>query len=320
MKQGRKSAAHRRSPRRKSKAKSGRRARRTALTRLTVVDPQVFRKLLSICRRIGKLAGGSDALSVVMRELEAVDVVWNRFIANRDRLLLVAPRVVRLVDQGRINSVEHRRASEEERRLLLELAVDMRSIFVFGDILLTKCMMLVEAVDNRGGATDGDFTAFLKKMRRGSTPESVASRIYQANPTLAWRLENLLGFYSGKFITHPLKPYSEGVVVGVNHSRFQLVHQVHSPASGQIDQFRNQLPTRIRDNLARCAAPLEQAGFLMTHLSECPEDLRKKVECFIREVGVLTPDIYHVTRELASMCETILSEVETPKLGHRVMM
>ena len=94
-----------------------------------------------VVRRISK----NDV--VVRGELKDLDIIWRRFLNDRQELIDLAPISREYFEnKADINSVEAKHILARETELTNSLKVDLKSLFLFSDILFNKLILLVRAV------------------------------------------------------------------------------------------------------------------------------------------------------------------------------
>lgn len=256
-----------------------------------------------VVRRISK----HDVL--VRGELNDLDVIWRRFLKNRQELIDLAPIGRRYFDgEEDINSEEARKALGRESELTNSLKVDLKSLFLFSDILFNKLVLLIRAVVNpKTGIQTRSYTSFLKSLRKlnGSSPENAWEyALYQHYGEDLERIDVLLGFYRDKFIVHVSGPYQEGIVRSVYLPEMRLDHTSWKLDEFDLEKFMelvNELGdiVPVKDKYGR---PMDQASdprpkvealFVNLHKVKDPS-LRERAEGYIRSVGLSTPDIYYL--------------------------
>jgi len=270
-----------------------------------------------VVRRISK----HDVL--VRGELNDLDIIWRRFLTSRQELIDLAPLSRKYFDdEGDINSEEARQVLGRESELTNSLKVDLKSLFLFSDILFNKLVLLVRAVANpKRGIEYRSYTSFLKSLRKidGSNPESAWEyTLYQSFGEDLERIDVLLGFYRDKFIVHVSGPYQEGIVRSVYLPEIRLDH-----TSWKLDEFDLKKFMELVDELGdiipdkdKFGRPMDQVSdprpkvevlFVNLHRIKDP-NLRQRAEGYISSVGLSTPDIYYL---LKTMKDTAMDIVES---------
>ena len=261
----------------------------------------------NIVRHIGK----HDVL--VRGELKDLDIIWMKFLKDRQELIDLAPLSSKYLDSKKdLNSEEVRKVFRRESELTNSLKVDLKSLFLFSDILFNKLVLLIRAVANPKRCIQyRSYTSFLKSLRKldSSNPESAWEyALYQSYGEDLERIDVLLGFYRDKFIVHVSGPYQEGIVRSLYYPEIRLDH-----TSWKLDEFDlkkfmeliNELGDIVpaKDKYGRPMdkesdpRPKVEALFVNLHRIKDP-NLREKAEDYIRSVGLSTPDIYYLLKAI----------------------
>jgi len=255
-----------------------------------------------IVRRISK----HDVL--VRGELNDLDVIWNRFLHNRNELLKV-DSLSRKYLNNKFKSKEARKLFAIERKLTASLKVDLKSLFLFGDILFNKLVLLGGAVYGQSrGVKVESFSAFLRSIRKlkvGNLPERL---LYKRIGDDLEKIDVLLGFYRDKFIVHVSGPYQEGVNRAIYFPEFRLDHTSwklnqfdFSKFNKLVNQLKNILPEKDRHGnpLDKQCDPRSKIDVLFKNLHKIKDNkLKQKAEGYIRSVGLSSPDIYYLIKTL----------------------
>lgn len=256
-----------------------------------------------IVRRISK----HDVL--VRGELNDLDVIWNRFLYNRNELLKVDYLSHKYTDKDDFKSEEAKKLFAKELKLTASLKVDLKSLFLFGDILFNKFVLLGRSVYGQSrGVKVESFSSFIKSIRNLKDNSLPEYSLYKEIGEDLEKIDVLLGFYRDKFIVHVSGSYQEGITRGVYVPEFQLDH-----TSWKLDQFDFTEFKKLTDQLKsilpeqdRYGNPLDQPcdprlkiDALFRNLHKIKDDkLREKAEGYIRSVGLTSPDIYYLIKTL----------------------
>lgn len=286
-----------------------------------IYDPQHFEEVIDYLKQMEGLFKRIENRDIVRRiskhdvlvrgELKDLNIIWRRFLKDRQELIDLAPRIKKSLEgKEDINSREARRTQVRESYLANSLKVDLKSLFLFGDILFNKLVLLIRAVVGpKRGLEYRSFSSFLKSMRKldGTNPDSLWEHtMYQKFGEDLERIDVLLGFYRDKFIVHLSGPYQEGIVRSVYLPEIRLDH-----TSWKLDEFDLEkfmvLINEIGDivpkedkygrpmNKPSDPRPKIEALFMNLHRIKDPS-LRERAEGYIRSIGLSTPDIYYLLK------------------------
>jgi len=130
------------------------------LKQLEMLSARVEKK--SIARRISQYS------NLVRGELNDLDIIWRRFLKDRQELIDLAPLSTKyLGDQEKYYSEEARKVFGRELELTNSIKVDLKSLFLYSDILLNKLVLLIRAVVNQKREIKyRSYTSFLKSLRK----------------------------------------------------------------------------------------------------------------------------------------------------------
>ncbi len=303
-----------------------------------IYNPRHFVELIDQLKQMESLFRDVEDKDVVRRiskhdvlvrgELNDLDIIWRRFLKDRQELIDLAPLRRKYFDGEKdINSEEASQVLGRESELTNSLKVELKSLFLFSDILFNKLVLLVRAVANpKRGIKYRSYTSFLKSLRKldGSNPECAWEyALYQSYGEDLERIDVLLGFYRDKFIVHVSGPYQEGIVRSVYFPEIRLDH-----TSWKLDEFDLKKFMELVDELGdivpdedKFGRPMDQASdprpkvealFVNLHRIKDP-NLRERTEGYIRSVGLSTPDIYYLVKTIK---DTAIDIVES--LSHYV--
>lgn len=261
----------------------------------------------NIVRRFGK----HDVF--VRGELHDLDVIWKRFLKNRKELIDLGPLSTKYLHGEKDNDTEEAgRVFAREAKLRKELKVDLKSLFLFTDILFNKTILLVRAVVNpKRGIEYRSYTSFIKSLRKldGNDKESIWEySLYQKFGENLERIDVLLGFYRDKFIVHVSGPYQEGLAYSVYFPEIRLDHTSWKLDKFDLNKFM-ELVKEIGDIIPKkdkFGRPMDQESdprpkveslFVNLHLIKDPK-LRERAEGYIRSIGLSTPDIYYLLKTI----------------------
>jgi len=268
-----------------------------------------------VVRRISK----HDVL--VRGELSDLDIIWRRFLKDRQELIDLAPLSRKYLDGEKdINSEEARKVLGRETELTNSLKVDLKSLFLFSDILFNKFVLLIRAVVNpKRGIEYRSYTSFLKSLGKldGSHPESSWEyALYKNYGEDLERIDVLLCFYRDKFIVHLSGPYQEGIVRSVYLPEIRLDHTSWKLSEFDLNKFL-ELVNALGDIVPKkdkFGRPMDQksdprpkveALFLNLHRIK-DLSLRERAEGYIRSVGLSTPDIYYLLKTIKDTARDII--------------
>ncbi len=251
-------------------------------------------------------------------ELQDLSVIWTRFLRDRKELIELAPLTRPYLEGAKdINSEEARLLFQRETALTNSLKVDLKSLFLFADILFNKLALLVRAVY---GPTRNikyeSFSSFLKSIRLAEAGGRPERGLYESVGESFERIDVLLGFYRDKFIVHVSGPYQEGVVRAVYLPEIRLDHtswklnEFDLESFGRfVDELGDVLPQRDKygNPLKARADPRLKVETLFLNLHKIRDpNLRQRAEGYIRSVGLSTPDIYYLIKTVKdSVIKTI---------------
>ena len=179
---------------------------------------------------------------LVRGELNDLDIIWRRFLRDRQELIDLAPKMEKYFDnQEDLNSAGARKVFEREAKLANSLKVDLKSLFLFTDIMLNKLTLLIRSVVNqRRGIEYRSFTSFLKSIRKLEGKDSDYAWVhgfYQEHGEEPERIDVLLGFYRDKFIVHVSGPYQEGIVRSLYFPEIRLDHTSWKLKEFDLNEF-----------------------------------------------------------------------------------
>ena len=254
---------------------------------------------------------------LVRGELNDLDTIWRRFLRSRQEL-------IDLEFEGLLDCDQGHGVTARERDLSNTLKVDLKSLFLFGDILFNKLVLLVRAVVGpKRGIEYRSFSSFLKSIRKlaGRGSESWESRLYQRLGEDLERIEVLLGFYRDKFIVHVSGPYQEGIVRSVYLPEIRLDHTSWKLAKFDLKKFMvlvKQLGDIIPENdkygrpIGKPSDPRPKVEALFANLHRIRDpNLRERAEGYIRSVGMGTPDIYRLVAAMTDAALGIIASLAT---------
>ncbi len=283
-----------------------------------IYNPNHFKQIISKLKHQEKLFKKISNKDVVRRiskqrvmvrsELNDLDIIWRRFLRTRAQLLRLDAVFHSDGKTMALKTPADKRLFRRINNLSATLKVDLKSLFLFADILFNKLVLLVPCVHGPTAAVKyQSFTAFLKTARNLNDRTSPEALLYRALGEDLERIDVLLGFYRDKFIVHVLGAYQEGVSRSIGPPpEFKLNH-----TSYKLDQFNfvafHELITQLRGILPdtdRYGHPLTSHRdprlpidtlFRNLHKIKDPE-LRQKAEGCIRSVGINSPDIYYLIK------------------------
>lgn len=271
-----------------------------------------------IVRRISK----HDVL--VRGELNDLSIIWRRFLKDRQELIDLAPLSRKYLDgKDDINSQEARKVRGRESELTNSLKVDLKSLFLFADILFNKLTLLIRAVANSKREIEyRSFSSFLKSLQKldGSNANSAWEyRLYQRYGEDLERIDVLLGFYRDKFIVHVSGPYQESITRSVYFPEIRLNHTSWKLDEFDLEKFLelaselgNIMPKKDTSgkpmNKPSDPRPKVEALFVNLHRIKDP-NLRQRAEGYIRSVGLSTPDIYYLLKTIKDTAKYIVSSL-----------
>jgi hypothetical protein len=215
-------------------------------------------------------------------------------------------------NQEDLNSAGARKVFEREAKLANSLKVDLKSLFLFTDIMLNKLTLLIRSVVNqRRGIGYRSFTSFLKSIRKLEGKDSEYAwehGFYQEHGEELERIDVLLGFYRDKFIVHVSGPYQEGIVrslyfpeIRLDHTSWKLKEFDLNKFLELIGEIGNVIPEKDKygNRLKSPGDPRPKVDALFVNLHRIKDPkLRERAEGYIRSVGLSTPDIYYLIKTI----------------------
>lgn len=284
-----------------------------------IYNPKHFQEIIDKLREQEKLFNRIKDKDIVRRiskhdvlvrgELNDLDIIWNRFLHNRNELIEIERLFEKYLYKGDLKSEKAKKLFADKRKLEACLTVDLKSIFLFGDILFNKLVLLGRSVCGQSrGVKIESFSVYLKsikKLRDNNLPECL---LYERIGEDLEKIDALLGFYRDKFIVHVSGPYQEGTSHSICFPEFSLHH-----TSWKLDEFDfnkfNKLANQLRDILPdkdKSGNPLNKPcdprlkiDILFKNLHKIHDtDLRQQAEGFVRSVGLSSPDIYYLTKTI----------------------
>ena len=256
---------------------------------------------------------------VVRGELKDLNTIWKRFLKNRIRLLKIQPQIHDYLEKRTHDEKAAKMLFKEQANLEAELKVDLKCIFLFGDILFNKLVLLARSIYGEVNKVEyRSFTSFLKSLRKLQNSSHPLLELYRNIGNELERLDVLLGFYRDKFIVHVLGPYQEGVGMGVYHPEFNLDHSSTKLTKFDFEKF-NQFIVEIKDlipntdkygrPLLKTSDPRPKVEVLFRNLHRIEDaSLREKAEGYIRSVGLTTPDIYTLVESIKDVSLKFINE------------
>ncbi len=257
---------------------------------------------------IGAMPGHADVRQMLLYELWQLDVIWKRFVDGRADLHEIDQDIER--DEG-------------DRDLEIAMRVDVKSLFLFGDILLSTCALATKLVDGKPAAVEYDsYSRFLSSVR-GREVDDLPTRIIRRAGDAAENIESLLGFYRDKFIVHVEYSYSQGVMRGINTPRYQIRHWRRDADLSVLvpieKSLRLAVPDRgglthaeqVRDAESRVEAVVRNLHRI------ADKDARRSAAQAVRSIGILAPDPHEVMNDLCVVVSAFLVELHLEAVCNR---
>jgi hypothetical protein len=267
-------------------------------------------------RRISK----HDVL--VRGELKDLDIIWKRFLCNRQELIeLSTKRDQYLQEKGNPKSKEAQEIFKREDEVVNSLKVDLKSLFLFGDILFNKLVLLIRAIygANRGIKYES-FSSFLKSIRNLEKITSPEHMLYSKLGEDLEKIDVLLGFYRDKFIVHVSGPYQEGMNwsvylpdIGIDHTSWKLDKFNFDEFNELVELLNDILPSRDKygNPLEKPCDPRLKVEVLFMNLHKIKDpDLKQRAEGYIRSVGLRSPDIYYLLKTVKDTSIQVIESLE----------
>ena len=287
------------------------------MTSEKISNPLYFQEIIENLREIEKLFKEFKDDNAIRRiskhdtlirgELNDLNIIWRRFIENRTRLLQLDPIVEGYRNHEGVDEEATKKAYTESELLNAKLKVDLKSLFLFGDILFNKLILLARAVYGHTNKIKYEsFSFFVKSLRKLSDANLREYKLYEKIGEHLEKLDVVLGFYRDKFIVHVLGPYQEGVARGIFFPEFRLDH-----TSWKLDQFDfekfNELLFQLKDLLPendkygrplnKPSDPRSKVEVLFNNLYRITDpELKDKAAGYIRSVGLASPNIYSLAK------------------------
>ncbi len=298
------------------------------MSRHNIDNPKHFRELIDEIEGLWKLYDGRKETAefriitlqtlTVRTELEDLDLIWQRFLRARAKLLALDPRLSKSLLDEKFESSKHAYLSRIQRSTLAQLRADLKSLFLFSDILFNKLVLLIRSVFGPTRRVKHEsFSSFLKSIRSLDDKALRETRLYEKVGEQFERIDVLMGFYRDKFIVHPLGPYQESIIRGVYQPDFVVDHSSDNLEKFDLPRFRDLikelhgiLPTHDRYGkpLGDTGDPRLKVEVLFYNLHKIKDaGLRERAEGFIRSIGIRTPDVYYLVKTVKS---AVLGTVE----------
>lgn len=298
-----------------------------------IYNPRHFEELVGRLKKMEALFKGVEDEDVVRRiskhdvlvrgELNDLNIVWRRFLRDRQELINLAPLSRKyVVDNEDVSSDEAQETLRRETDLTNSLKVELKSLFLFGDTLFNKLVLLIRAVIGpKRGIEYRSFSSFLKSIRKlhSGEWEMWECQLYETFGENLERIEVLLGFYRDKFIVHVSGPYQEGIGYSVNLPGIHLDHTSWKLDEFDLEKFM-ELVSQLGDIVPKNdkygrplgkpsdPRPKVEAVFVNLHRIQDP-NLRQRAEGYIRSVGLSTPDIYYLLKTIKDTVSHIIGSL-----------
>lgn len=244
-------------------------------------------------------------ISSVLSELRDLDLIWQRFLKIREESIQLDLKAW---------EIDTKEKSEKSKSMFLEtdelnknLKVDIKSLFIFSDILFNKIVLLIGSLIGRQqGIKYESFSSFLKSIKNKAKPNSVEFDLYKNIGETLERIDVLLGFYRDKFIIHLNQTYQESLIKSVAYPEINIDYTSYYLDKFDYDKFfdfiskiKDILPERDKygNPLFKRSDPRLKIEMLFYNLYKINDsEIRQKAEQYIRSVGIQTPDIYYLIK------------------------
>ena len=235
----------------------------------------------------------------VSESLRELDSIWRRFLSDRQKMLDVDFKTHRFIKN--VNKTP-KKLIILEQELSSSLKVDIKNLFIYSDIVLTKFVFLFREICGLSrGTKDSSATNFLKSIRKQEDISSAEHLLYWYLGEELEKTEVLIGLYRDYFITHTLHSYQQGL------NRAVFLPDIRIDMSGELEKFDlNKFLTvcgTLKDILPdtdKFGRPLDMKSDPRPKVEVLFDNLHKikdekvygKTVSMIRQIGIETPDVY----------------------------
>ena len=244
-------------------------------------------------------------IATVLSELRDLDLIWQRFLKTREESIQIGSKTWRINTQEEFE--KNKSLFQEDDELNKKLKVDIKSLFIFSDILFNKLTLLIGALIGRQqGIKYESFSSFLKSIRNKSQQKSTEIELYTTIGEDFEKIVVLLGFYRDKFIIHLNQTYQESLIKSVAYPEINIDYTSYYLDKFEYDKFfdflskiKDILPERDKygNPLFQKSDPRLKVEILFYNLYKIKDtELKQVAEQYIRSVGIRTPDIYYLIK------------------------
>lgn len=302
------------------------------MNELDIYDPDHFEEIVNQLKKMEMLFKHIENKDIVRKiskhdvlvrgELIDLNIIWKRFLHDRQELIGVSTLAHKyLKGNADRNSKEAQEIFSRETELKNSLKVDLKSLFLFGDILFNKLVLLIRAVyEQTRGIKYESFSSFLKSIRGLKENGSPEYKLYSKLSENLEKIDVLLGFYRDKFIVHVFGPYQEGISwsvhfpeIKLNHTSWKLDEFDFGKFNNLVEQLKDILPEKDKygNPLGKPCDPRLKVEVLFINLHKIKDpDLKQRAEGYIRSVGLTTPDIYYLLKTVKDTAIQMIESLE----------